>query len=122
VGEGIKAGLHHGGAEIDPEAPREAPSEADWEAVETRLRPLMPAAGARLGASPCVYVNTIDSHFIVDTHPSHPALIVASACSGHGFKFAPAIADAVCALVDGSEFHLDMTSFAYDRPGLTECA
>ena len=35
----------------------------------------------------CRYTMTPDEDFILDRHPSHPQIVVASACSGHGFKF-----------------------------------
>jgi sarcosine oxidase len=36
----------------------------------------------------CLYTNTPDKNFIVDFHPGSRNVVVVSACSGHGFKFA----------------------------------
>ena len=52
----------------------------------------MPAAnGALLDAQTCLYTVTPDGDFLIDRLPGVPQVIVASPCSGHGFKFAPAI-------------------------------
>jgi sarcosine oxidase len=37
----------------------------------------------------CLYAGKPDRDFIVDRLPGAPNIIVASPCSGHGFKFAP---------------------------------
>jgi sarcosine oxidase len=43
----------------------------------------------------CLYTSTRGSRFIIDRHPDHDAVMVVSACSGHGFKHSPAIGEAV---------------------------
>ncbi len=35
----------------------------------------------------CRYTQSPDNDFIVDRHPLHPNVVLASPCSGHGFKF-----------------------------------
>ncbi|KYR02581.1 hypothetical protein DLAC_00021 [Tieghemostelium lacteum] len=47
----------------------------------------------------CVYTNTSDYHFIIDKHPRHQNVIIASPCSGHGFKFGPAIGKVITQLI-----------------------
>ena len=42
-----------------------------------------------------------DEHFIIDTHPEHPQIVIASACSGHGFKFGIEIGRILAALALG---------------------
>ena len=49
--------------------------------------------------SVCMYSLTDDEHFIVDRHPEHKNLIIATGMSGHGFKFAPSIGQYVSQLV-----------------------
>lgn len=39
-------------------------------------------------ATTCMYTNTPDQDFIIDEHPQNKHIILASPCSGHGFKFA----------------------------------
>ena len=49
-----------------------------------------------LASETCIYTNTSDQSFVLERHGR---VVVASACSGHGFKFAPALADTVVGLV-----------------------
>jgi glycine/D-amino acid oxidase-like deaminating enzyme len=49
-----------------------------------------------LVAETCIYTNTADEQFVCERHGR---IIVGSACSGHGFKFAPAVGELVAALV-----------------------
>jgi sarcosine oxidase len=50
----------------------------------------------------CVYTSTPDARFIVDTLPGDESILVASACSGHGFKHSPAIGEHIAALILGT--------------------
>jgi glycine/D-amino acid oxidase-like deaminating enzyme len=52
-----------------------------------------------LSAKTCLYTMTPDEHFIVDQHPRQENVFVAAGFSGHGFKFAPVIAQALSDLV-----------------------
>ena len=42
-------------------------------------------------SSVCLFTNTPSGHFLMDQ--IQPGVIVVSACSGHGFKFAPVLGD-----------------------------
>lgn len=44
--------------------------------------------GPLVHATTCMYTDTADSHFVVALHPAHRQVVVASPCSGHGYKFA----------------------------------
>lgn len=45
-------------------------------------------------SSVCLFTNTVDGHFILDHHPHYSSdVVIASACSGHGFKFAPVVGE-----------------------------
>jgi sarcosine oxidase len=96
-GIGLKAGIHHTGAVTDPDenaAPdlRLAEWTADW--VGRRF-----CGAASMGApETCIYTNTADESFLLQ-HLGR--IVVGSACSGHGFKFAPAIGERLAALVNG---------------------
>lgn len=39
----------------------------------------------------CLYTMTPEQHFLVDASPHDARVVVLSACSGHGFKFAPVV-------------------------------
>jgi sarcosine oxidase len=85
---GLKAGVHHAGIEVDPDEPGEPSPElveriSAW--VAKTYRDVDPTP---VGAETCLYTNTEDEGFIFDPRER---VLVCSACSGHGFKFAPAI-------------------------------
>ena len=84
---GVKA-ARHGGPETDPDEPATVAA-ADVALVRDFLRRHLPVlAGAEVVATEtCLYTVAPDERFLVDSHPARPDVIVASPCSGHGFKF-----------------------------------
>ncbi|MFB3137969.1 MAG: FAD-dependent oxidoreductase, partial [Phycisphaerales bacterium] len=63
------------------------------------LRRFIPHAdGPLLSMRVCMYTNTPDSHFIIDRHPAHDRVTIACGFSGHGFKFASVIGEALADL------------------------
>ena len=106
-GQGVKvAGLHFGD-KADPDTVDRTVSARDEERVRAWLRRRMPLAnGERRDAKVCMYTNTHDANFIVDRLAGYPNVVVASACSGHGFKFSSVIGEILADLViDGSTRH-----------------
>jgi sarcosine oxidase len=106
-GQGVKvAGLHFGD-KADPDTVDRIASAQDEERVRAWLRRRMPLAnGERRDAKVCMYTNTHDSNFIVDRLAEDPNVVVASACSGHGFKFSSVIGEILADLVlDGTTRH-----------------
>jgi sarcosine oxidase len=100
-GNGLKmAGLHFGDR-ADPDTVDREPSATDEERVRAWLRRRMPLAnGERRRAQVCLYTNTPDGHFIIDRDGP---VTYASACSGHGFKFASAVGEILADLaIDGT--------------------
>lgn len=66
-------------------------------------------------AASCLYTVTPDSHFVIDRHPRHPQIILASPCSGHGFKHSAAIGEALAQLALRGATTLDISAFRLDR-------
>jgi sarcosine oxidase len=62
-----------------------------------------------------MYTNTPDENFIIDRHPAHPAIVVASPCSGHGFKFSSAIGEELAGIALGQERRFDFSPFRLSR-------
>src|SRR6266404_2658121 len=77
-----------------------------------------PAAhGKLLDAKTCLYTMAPDGDFILDRLPGSPDIIVASPCSGHGFKFAPVIGEILADLaITGATRH-DISRFRLARFG-----
>ena len=93
---GLKAGVHHAGPETDPDDPGE-PDRAIVERVAEWVAGTYPDADAEpVVAETCLYTTTPDEHFILERRGR---VVIGSACSGHGFKFAPAIGTRLAALV-----------------------
>jgi sarcosine oxidase len=63
----------------------------------------------------CLYTNTPDGRFVLDTHPEHPQIIIASPCSGHGFKHSAAIGEALAQMVIDGTSKIDLSSFSLSR-------
>jgi sarcosine oxidase len=85
---GLKAGAHHAGQVADPDTegspdPVLVERIADW--VHDRFPHVDPDP---VGAETCIYTTTADESFILERRGR---VVVGSACSGHAFKFAPAI-------------------------------
>jgi sarcosine oxidase len=85
---GVKAGAHHGGVEVDPDdegAPDDEIVARTSEWVRRRLPGVDPSPVA---AETCLYTTTADEGFVLERRGR---VVVGSACSGHGFKFAPVV-------------------------------
>jgi sarcosine oxidase len=100
---------HAAGARQDGDVAEMAPVRA---AVSALLSDL---AWTPTRVKTCIYANTPDLEFIVDRRPGHPRIAFASACSGHGFKFASAIGEAAADLAIGETPRVDLTAFALSR-------
>ena len=116
-GDGVKAAVHHEGQSVDPDHVNRQASPDEVARVVDLLRCFMPKADWQLReSSVCLYTNTPDRHFIIDRHPSHgDRVVVVSACSGHGFKFATAIGEIVADLVGDVKPRFDLSMFRMDR-------
>jgi sarcosine oxidase len=63
----------------------------------------------------CLYTNTPDRDFILDYHPENGRVIVASPCSGHGFKFASAVGEILADLATERAPAFDLSPFRVGR-------
>lgn len=80
------------------------------------IAPYLPWLGAEpLRTVSCLYTSTRGSRFIIDRHPEHDAVMVVSACSGHGFKHSAAIGEAVAQWLTGDGPEIDLGAFGFDR-------
>ena len=115
-GEGLKVAIHHEGEVTTPEAVNRevAPSEvAEVRELTNRLLPGI--AGDHLRSAVCMYTNTPDGHFVVDRDPEHPNVVLASPCSGHGFKFMIALGEILADLAEGKAPRFDLSAFGLER-------
>ncbi len=99
-GRGLKAGLDSGPT-WTPEAPRPDATAEELALLAEAVAQVLPGAGPVTESLTCLYTMTADRRFVVGEVPGAPQVLVASACSGHGFKFGPAIGEALADLVCG---------------------
>jgi sarcosine oxidase len=102
---GFKIGLyHHREERVDPDAFNREADLADEAPLREATAKYFPAAnGPTMALRTCLFTNTPDEHFIVDLLPGEPRVVVASPCSGHGFKFASVIGEILADLVERGE-------------------
>jgi sarcosine oxidase len=107
---------HHGDEAVDPNGYDQRVSANDEAMIRAALADHLPDAnGPLLDAKPCLYTVTPDGDFILDRLPGAPAILVASPCSGHGFKFAPAIGEILADITEGRTPRHDIARFRLDR-------
>jgi sarcosine oxidase len=108
---------HHRDQSVDVDAHDRTVSADDEMLIRAALAEHLPAANGRLiKTKTCLYTMTPDGDFIIDRLPGAPQIMIASPCSGHGFKFAPAIGDILADLATGATAH-DISRFALARFG-----
>lgn len=118
TGDGVKLALHHHGPVSDPDALDRIVTEAEVAFLRSIVAQYLPDANGSLRETAvCMYTNLPDDHFIIDTHPVFPAVIVASPCSGHGFKFSSAIGEVLADMATGQSSRFDTSLFAISRFG-----
>ncbi|MCA8003457.1 FAD-dependent oxidoreductase, partial [Burkholderia metallica] len=75
----------------------------------------LPDAGVlRLGKT-CQYIMTPDSDFIIDRLPGYPNVHVATGFSGHGFKFASVLGEALSERVIDGVSRADLSMLSLSR-------
>ena len=113
LGDGVKVASHHDGELTTAEVVRREVTPEEVESMRAVMRRFVPAAVGKLkSSSVCLYTNTADEHFWIDSLASCAAVLVASPCSGHGFKFSSAIGEVVADRCEGKETRFDLSLFA----------
>jgi sarcosine oxidase len=112
----LKAAVHQEGEVTTADLLERSPRESDVRALAEPLERLLPGATRRFhSALVCMYTNSQDQHFVLDRHPEHANVVVVSACSGHGFKFAGAIGEIVAKLIHDEPADFDLGLFRIAR-------
>jgi sarcosine oxidase len=115
-GASVKIARHHDGELTDPEAVRRDVDDTDLRPMRAFARSyLRGVTGNVTRTAVCMYTNTPDGHFVIDLHPDDSRIVVISACSGHGFKFAPVIGDVATDLVTKRRTPRDISRFSVKR-------
>jgi len=118
LGTGIKIAPHHRGRSIDPD-------QLTQDVSQKEIQEMKDIATEYLGMSPifkssavCMYTNTPDENFIIDYHPEFGNIIIASPCSGHGFKFSSLTGRILSDMALGNDTGFDLSPFSLTRPAI----
>ncbi|WP_460150548.1 N-methyl-L-tryptophan oxidase [Pseudomonas sp. S3_A03] len=114
---GVKIGFHNR---------QQCPSTPDWTDASvppsyiTEMPPIIGSLFPKLERTPtraknCFYTMSQDDSFLIGKSEALKSTYFASACSGHGFKFAPAIGDALAHMATGQPASLSLSAFSVDR-------
>ena len=92
---GFKFGrYHHLGEHGDPDALDRTPHPHDEAILRAFAERYFPdGAGPTAALKACLFTNSPDEHFILDTHPTCPQVSFLAGCSGHGFKFCSVVGE-----------------------------
>jgi sarcosine oxidase len=83
---------------------------------DSMVSPFLPGLRANcLRASACLYTVTPDFGFVIDRHPDCERVIIASCCSGHGFKHSAALGEAIAEMIVEGRSRLDLAPFGLGR-------
>jgi sarcosine oxidase len=118
--EGVKLATEQGHSTTKPDAVARAVGPDEIRAMyDTYVGPYF------LGLSPvcvrhkvCLYTQVDRARFVIDRHPDAQRVIIASPCSGHGFKHSAGVGELLAQMALG-EPHQDIArfGFAYQPPG-----
>lgn len=114
---GVKIGFHNR---------QQTPATPEWKDVPVQkihLQEISKAVGALfpeleytpIQAKNCFYTISADESFLIGESQALKSTYYASACSGHGFKFAPAIGDALANMAVGQKPLVSLTAFSANR-------
>jgi len=119
AGTGVKAASHREGAHLSSADDLAQDGGAADEAQIRRMLALaMPDANGPLKAMrTCMYTRTPDEDFVIDRSSVDPRIVIASPCSGHGFKFASVIGEVLADLALGKTPMNDISRFKLGRFG-----
>lgn len=83
---------------------------------DSYVAPFLPGLSAVCRhASTCFYTVTPDFGFVLDQHPASERILIASCCSGHGFKHSAALGEAVAELIVDGRSRTDLAPFSLAR-------
>ena len=116
-GKTIKIATEQFTAITDPDRVQRAVSMEEEQAMyKDYVQDRLPEISDRCGtAASCLYTTTPDSNFVIDVHPDNDRIVIASPCSGHGFKHSAAIGELLAEQVIDGKSKIDISSFSMKR-------
>lgn len=101
----------------DPNGPKPVITTSETNSMfERYVENRIPGLGRKcLKAASCLYTVTPGFRFIIDRMPDSPNIIVASPCSGHGFKHSAAIGESLAQMAVDGKSKIDISKFSFAR-------
>jgi sarcosine oxidase len=117
---GFKIGIYNHLKEQGPaDSLDRTPNRRDEDLLRAAVEAYFPEAnGPLMGLRVCLFTNTPDEHFVLDRLPSARQVVVASPCSGHGYKFASVVGEVLADLAMDRAPQFDLSLFRLGRPAL----
>jgi sarcosine oxidase len=114
---GVKLATEQYAAKVNPDTvSREVTIQEIQEMVQRYVQPHFNSINENcVKALSCLYTVTPDHNFVIDFHPDFPQVIIASPCSGHGFKHSAAIGEVLAELAVGGKSKIDTSKFTLGR-------
>lgn len=114
-GAGFKIGRHDGGQLLAPDEPMPPFGEHpdDLPELQQIIDRYLPGVGRLKHGAVCQYLRTPDEDFLIDE--PLPGLIIAGGFSGHGFKFASAMGEALGMWLDSGTPAAALAAFGRRR-------
>jgi sarcosine oxidase len=115
---GLKVAHHAPGPVTDPETLDRLPTAADEADFRPVLGKYLPDGdGPLLSMRVCMYTMSPDQHFVIDRHPAHANVTIGCGFSGHGFKLAPTMGEALADLATQGRSDLPVAFLSSARFG-----
>jgi sarcosine oxidase len=116
-GSGVKVATEqYDMAGVPTGTPEVADSSECRSMYDSYVAPFLPGLRATCRqVSTCFYTVTPDFGFVLDHHPASERVIIASCCSGHGFKHSAALGEAAAGLVLNGWNQIDLAPFSLAR-------
>ncbi|MEK1929379.1 MAG: N-methyl-L-tryptophan oxidase [Pararhizobium sp.] len=117
--DGVKVGRHaHFREPIDPNQPNPGVNDRDTHLLDAFIRQRLPvAAGLRVRSTTCRYTMLPSEDFLLDLLPGDKRIVVASPCSGHGFKFTSVVGEILADLALDGGTDLPTGAFSFEAMG-----
>ncbi len=112
---GAKVARHGLGIPFLPDMSEREP-DADYDKhINDYAQERIPGLGKATHSEVCLYTETPDEDFIIDTHPDCPNVLIAAGFSGHGFKFCSLVGRIMCELALNDRTDFDISPFCIKR-------
>ncbi len=112
---GVKVARHGLGTNVLPDTCDRTPDADYIQRMDRYVNERIPSLGKTVSAEVCLYTETPDEDFIIDTHPQCPNLLIAAGFSGHGFKFCSLVGRIMSELVSRGKTDFDISPFRIKR-------